>query len=1223
MAINIELLPYLADEISLAPSFDRSTNLEADFNNKKKIDTIYISEKFASTLIDIIHSVLNEDSNQRVRVFSGSPGLGKSTFALLLLKILSKNQTTNIRQLLAKAETNNVEELSELLESFITKKRGNKLLPIIINGYEGDIEKAFLHKLEKAFSDADLANEWKELLVKTTDLTSIIRDWKKNYPRVYDQYLSSLNENLLIQKSFESGLRKGQLKNREKFLEICEQVTGRTNANTPSSDVIHLYKSATKLLSERGYGGVFVVYDEFGKYLEKGIHSPSSLNVQFLQDFAEFCDRSGEYQCHLVLITHMSVSQYASQLPINIQNEWAKIEGRFQENSFYDRSVNYYRLIEKVFEKKLSDNKRSKLYRKARSFYSNFVEVFNKVSGLEGFLDAVSVDLIINCFPLHPISLAFLPFLSQKVSQNERTLYTFLTREEDHSLNSFLQQSYAEDEIPLLMPSRLYLYFSNSIKRDLGPGGVYRIGLIAEEALNTVSAKDSLAHELLSIIALSEVIKMPRLAPVNEEFLKASLIGLYTHKDVAKKLKELQEQKLIFYNRFRERFELRQGSSVDLQEELDKGREIKLTSKDLVGIIKKYNNYDYIITKKYNFSHNICRFYETCLISVEELKGKKFRLSPDYDQTDGIVYYILPFDQDELAVARELVDQVKSELVVFILPNKFIECRKDIEELNAINSLYSNKELLATGPLVRKELDFHKSTVLKSIERVLDPVVGRFGIDVTLKYNKIFDNVKCRSFIELQRYLGEVFTHAYSSSIDINSELINKHKVSSSVTLARRIFIQHLIENPDKNELAIEGNGPEKALYYAIKEVSDVVWDNTSNKLKLGPKNKLDQLYKMYQKMLAKSSSGVSFETIIDTFSKPPFGLRKAVIPCYIAIFDLISENQVNHYFQDAYVSNPDGEHYDLIFRHPKLSRIQMTKITDVHEVYLRTVATAFGAKQVDSIPDIVSAIFNWRKAIPEYVKYSDEVSIKARRILVAIDSAEEPDKLLFKSLPESLRFNTENEDYLRKPLLVEKELQEALIDAKQAYSNLLFKIRDHLEEAIQILNDKCLSKKLRIDTKKDLAGSYKLIFSALESRIRNHKFSKVTTHFIERFMTFDTTSHKQYFVETIGDVLTGASPRVWEGKTINLFLFTLHKVMEEIIHVSSTVSSELEGHSVVAITNISNNQSRYIDLGAKQGLKTKHLKLKNEILEKFEDDWSPTDIKILLVDLLSTLDLN
>ena len=264
--------------IQLSESYNRSTNLELDFKDSSKLKNIYLSSKFQEGLKEVFTSVLEKNSNHRVRVLSGSPGLGKSTFALLVAQVISKKYPKLVGQLISKSN----KTLKTDFNSF-QKLRKTKLLPVFINGYEGEIEQVFKDKLKVA-----------------------------------------LLENKVSSKS--------KIKN-----------------------ALDFYKNTLDILKTRGYNGIFVVYDEFGKYLEKGVHNPTELNIQFLQNFAEFCNRSGEKQCHLMLITHLSISQYASQLPINVQQEWAKIEGRFQESAFYDKDADYYKMISAVFEKNISE----------------------------------------------------------------------------------------------------------------------------------------------------------------------------------------------------------------------------------------------------------------------------------------------------------------------------------------------------------------------------------------------------------------------------------------------------------------------------------------------------------------------------------------------------------------------------------------------------------------------------------------------------------------------------------------------------------------------------------------------------------------------------------------------------------------------------------------------------------------------------------------------------
>ena len=52
----------------------------------------------------------------------------------------------------------------------------------------------------------------------------------------------------------------------------------------------------------KGFTGMYVVYDEFSKYLEANITEASLSDTKMLQDFAEKCNRSGKMQLHLMLI---------------------------------------------------------------------------------------------------------------------------------------------------------------------------------------------------------------------------------------------------------------------------------------------------------------------------------------------------------------------------------------------------------------------------------------------------------------------------------------------------------------------------------------------------------------------------------------------------------------------------------------------------------------------------------------------------------------------------------------------------------------------------------------------------------------------------------------------------------------------------------------------------------------------------------------------------------
>ena len=128
--------------VQLFESYNRSTNLQLDFNDSNRLKNIYLSSKFQTGLKEVLKSILETNSNHRVRVLSGSPGLGKSTFALLATQTVSKKYPKITKELLKSTDSS----LKELFDKF-QKSGDTKLLPVFINGYEGEVEEVFIQKL--------------------------------------------------------------------------------------------------------------------------------------------------------------------------------------------------------------------------------------------------------------------------------------------------------------------------------------------------------------------------------------------------------------------------------------------------------------------------------------------------------------------------------------------------------------------------------------------------------------------------------------------------------------------------------------------------------------------------------------------------------------------------------------------------------------------------------------------------------------------------------------------------------------------------------------------------------------------------------------------------------------------------------------------------------------------------------------------------------------------
>ncbi len=1150
--------------IQLSESYNRSTNLELDFKDVSRLKDIYLSSKFQEGLKEVFTSILETNSKHRVRVLSGSPGLGKSTFALLIAQILSKKHPKFIGHLMNQAN----KKLQIDFNQF-QKSRKTKLLPVFINGYEGEIEEVFKHNLKKALSENSLS-------------------------------------------------LKGVFK-----------------------DTLKFYKASLNTLKTKGYSGIFVIYDEFGKYLEKALHSPTDLNIQFLQNFAEFCDRSGETQCHLMLITHLSVSQYASQLPINVQQEWAKVEGRFQESAFYDKSADYYKMISAVFEKNISETHPS-IAEKYKTYINKYLVNFSK-DALEGFIDLKNIkSIILNCFPLHPSVLALLPHLSKKVAQNERTLYTFLTRDEDNSLKRFLQE---KTQITLLMPYHLYKYFQPLIGKDIGIGGTYKIQLMVEEAFKYVSKTDEVSKQIISLMALCSVIKDTHFAPLTEAFIISCFNQDYSRTNIKKSLTYLRKKKVIFYNKNTKQYLLQEGSPVDIDEEIAKLKNITLTGKSLVQVLKRYFKTDFITPKKYNFENAITRFYRTEIISVEELKNLSKKNNIDFYREDGRLFYVIPFSHDELVYARREIQKISSPLTVFLLPKQFIECRKDIEELNAVDCLYNNKEILSASSLVKKELDRHKEILLSSIDSLLKPLIGYMGLSADVIYpTELSEQKEITHFKDLERFLGTFFTKEYNKYVSFNLEYMNRHSVSGSITLGRKKFLDTLrfYKEKPKGDITclIKGHGPDYVILDTMLRLSSFKYHSVKNIYEVSSKSEYYKFFKEYKKILSQHPQGISASMLLDILVSPPYGLRLGVIPVFISLADLCFKQPVSHYFDSAYVKDLDGDHYDLLMKYPKKTTIHYTPIDNKKQKFLDGLGKIFKADGV-SVRSVISALVKWRRGIPESTKFSSGLSQEGRKLLIQIDSSKQPDHLLFTGIPYCFEKTNVGRVNLQgtKDILLKLKITKKEIDA--IYRNLLLKMEKELSSFISFINEQCLnhsaSKTLQNKRKNVTLEAVSSVgkdrqnkslnqisiiknFQNILSQVKNYPFSSNTNRFVGRALNFPSFGHKQYFLETIADVLTGSSPRYWNGQGYSMFEFALKRVKTEIELGAEIANPQFKGKSVLAFIDKGQNKKTIIKLGAQFELE-KRLGLALEQINKTLDSLDEIDKRKVVLALLENID--
>lgn len=309
----------LVDLVKIDHRFEKSVNLLLDLNDRSKLK-LYIPTRSSVKLLENYLNEVGSFSGKRANILIGPYGKGKSHLLLVLMAMLSGEASDELEELITKI-TKIDEESTIIIENIYRKK---KLLPVIINPNSGTLAQAFVRSLSQALKREDLLdivpdNYFSEAL-------KIIDQWKKFYKNTYklfQQELGNQAEDLL------RGLKNFDYDALNQFRRIYPKLTSGSIFNPIiDDDVISVYRSVNRNICEKhGYDGIYIIFDEFSKYVEGHSEEGFSSDMKTLQDICELCNASKDEQLHLTCVAHKAIRAYGDSLSKEIKNAFQGVEG--------------------------------------------------------------------------------------------------------------------------------------------------------------------------------------------------------------------------------------------------------------------------------------------------------------------------------------------------------------------------------------------------------------------------------------------------------------------------------------------------------------------------------------------------------------------------------------------------------------------------------------------------------------------------------------------------------------------------------------------------------------------------------------------------------------------------------------------------------------------------------------------------------------------------------
>lgn len=1018
--------------VSVASGFQYSVNIGYDLNNDDKLKN-FIPTKSALALLEDILLSTNSASTERARVLIGAYGKGKSHIVLTILAMLMKRDLGLFKKSMPKIMEN--PRLYQCVQNYY--ESNNKLLPVIITGSNTSLSQAFLLALQRTLSMNGLMNVMPETNYKAA--VQVISRWEREFPETFLKLKNSIDMPI---KTFVEELQDYNTEVYEQFEKIYPTLTAGSVFNPfLGFDVVDLYEEAVKGLRSKGYTGIYVIYDEFSKFLEANIKEASVSDTKMLQDFAEKCNRSGDFQMHLMLISHKEIANYIDKLPKQKVDGWRGVSERFKHIHLNNNFTQTYEIIASAIQKK--EILWKEFLTDYSSSFSGIIQRYEKHNIFSDVDDAQIEQTIHGCYPLHPVSTFILPRLSERVAQNERTLFTFLSAPGQSTLPAFLEE-YQDDTFELITPDIIYDYFEPLFKKEAYGGSIHENYVLTEVILEKLEEK-SLESKIVKTLALMYILEQfEKLQPSKDEIISIYSIS-YSPEEINQAIDNLIEKEYVIYLKRSNNFlRLKQTSGIDIRQKIRDLVEVQSKKTTIKETLNNSNFDNYMYPSRYNNERDMIRYFAFEFIDEDEVtEDIDWNLKSQSLDADGVVYGIIPHSESSISRIKELIVKTseKSERVIFIIPRHFAEIGEIVREYNAVSVLRDNAN-------DDKVLFDEYEVVYEDLREVINSFMRGYTRPEEYKSRFIYagQEVVIKRKAALTELMSNICDHVYSNTPVINNEAMNKNEITTVAQNSRSKIVAALLRNELEPNLGLTGSGQEVSIMRSTL-IRTGVWEENGGipNINLKP-DKVPHMAEMLSVIEdfiieTKLNGKLSFAELYERLTMPTYhiGIRKGLIPIYLAAVMHVYKREI--IVSDSYGQVPiSADVLTQINAKPENFSLAYLDWNPEREKYVQNLSVLFqeyvveSEKGSNSYDYVVSAMKRWYMSLPKYAKESKKtpegnlIPKSYQKMLRLLKQNVSGNELLFDKLPEIFS-STVTSDDLSSDIRLVKQFYDSFVD--------------------------------------------------------------------------------------------------------------------------------------------------------------------------------------------------
>lgn len=780
---------------------------------------------------------------------------------------------------------------------------------------------------------------------------------------------------------------------------------------------------------------LLIVVDEFGKVLEHAAKNNPEKELYFLQKLSELVNVPAR-KMMLLTTLHQNFGAYAKGLTETQANEWTKVKGRFKEITFVEpvEQLLYLASAQLQEERTISDAE-------------NVKSLFELAKETKYVSKDFPWETTIQLYPLDLFSAYTITTAIQRYGQNERSLFTFLAAKGTNSISEFEPTEHKTYNLQKVYDYILYNFYSylKDANADSMSWSTIQVSIERVEGQDWADEEEMLqAVKLVKAIGLLNLFGTAsfKLTERNLTDYAREAMAITNAKEIIQKL---SAKKIIRYATYKERLMLFEGTDVDLEAEIREAGMMVSRPVTFVDELNVFFNRRISPVKAHFYQKGTPRFFDYMI------REEPIDIIPTGD-TDGYIELIFSTHKKALEDIKKFSSETDHALIFAYFTNT-----EDI-----IDHLYNIKKYMYLLERVLDKNDRVAVTEIQKLKEYEGTLLNKVISDNLFSYKKrvvwIFGGKerKVESHRDFNQLLSKVCNEVYSKTPVMNNELFNKHKLSGTITAARKSYLTYLTEHHSENGMGFPEDKfpPEKTIYSSLLLNTGLHQNGDFNDK---PTNKgFMPLWDACEDFLKSSENKArKISELIKILSAQPYKIKQGFLEFWIPTYLFIKRQDFALYdaSKGAFMPNVNMEFFDLLQKHPGDFEIKKFAVDgvklDFFNQYRRFINlgdefTITNASFIETIKPFLSFYVRLDEYTKHTRKFDHESTMRFRDVLA---KAKDPEKAFFEDLPKALGFTQEKlkqEEFINE---YGRIIQRAIKELRSCYTQLIDRIETRLVE--------------------------------------------------------------------------------------------------------------------------------------------------------------------------------